>query len=147
MSKVISFSISSSYLESLLSLYPELSKNLAAKQFLIDRLDADRPILDDKLGETAVDNVETGNQEKDESVNSVESADTIETDSEDAIKTVGKNETTEMVETPKNHTEITKVLGIKPGNLSSWVKKRLISKNYLNKCDFSPDKKRIVWKG
>ncbi|BCU14765.1 hypothetical protein [Microcystis aeruginosa] len=46
MSKVISFSISDRYLEKLRSLYPELTENLAAKQFLIDQLDAG---LDDNL--------------------------------------------------------------------------------------------------
>ena len=46
MSKVISFSISDRYLDKLRSLYPELTENLAAKQFLIDQLDAG---LDDNL--------------------------------------------------------------------------------------------------
>ncbi|WP_153245577.1 hypothetical protein [Microcystis aeruginosa] len=46
MSKVISFSISDRYLDKLRSLYPELTDNLAAKQFLTDQLDAD---LDDNL--------------------------------------------------------------------------------------------------
>ena len=46
MSKVISFSISDRYLNKIRSLYPELTENLAAKQFLIDQLDAD---LDDNL--------------------------------------------------------------------------------------------------
>ena len=46
MSKVISFSISDRYLDKLRSLYPELTENLAAKQFLIDQLDAG---LDDSL--------------------------------------------------------------------------------------------------
>ena len=54
MSKVISFSISDRYLDKIRSLYPELTENLAAKQFLIDRLDADLDEnldtnLDDKL--------------------------------------------------------------------------------------------------
>ena len=40
MSKVISFSISDRYLNKIRSLYPELTENLAAKQFLIDQLDA-----------------------------------------------------------------------------------------------------------
>ena len=40
MSKVLSFSISDRYLDKLRSLYPELTENLAAKQFLIDQLDA-----------------------------------------------------------------------------------------------------------
>ena len=46
MSKVLSFSISDRYLDKLRSLYPELTENLAAKQFLIDQLDAG---LDDNL--------------------------------------------------------------------------------------------------
>ena len=46
MSKVISFSISDRYLDKLRSLYPELTDNLAAKQFLTDQLDAG---LDDSL--------------------------------------------------------------------------------------------------
>ena len=46
MSKIISFSISDRYLDKLRSLYPELTDNLAAKQFLIDQLDAG---LDDNL--------------------------------------------------------------------------------------------------
>ena len=46
MSKVLSFSISDRYLDKLRSLYPELTENLAAKQFLIDQLDAG---LDDSL--------------------------------------------------------------------------------------------------
>ena len=46
MSKVISFSISDRYLDKLRSLYPELTENLAAKQFLTDQLDAG---LDDNL--------------------------------------------------------------------------------------------------
>ena len=54
MSKVISFSISDRYLDKIRSLYPELTENLAAKQFLIDQLDADLDEnldtnLDDKL--------------------------------------------------------------------------------------------------
>ena len=54
MSKVLSFSISDRYLDKLRSLYPELTENLAAKQFLIDQLDADLgdnldTNLDDKL--------------------------------------------------------------------------------------------------
>ena len=54
MSKVLSFSISDRYLDKLRSLYPELTENLAAKQFLIDQLDADLGDnldndLDDKL--------------------------------------------------------------------------------------------------
>jgi hypothetical protein len=39
MSKVISFSISDRYLAKIRSLYPGLTDNLAAKQFLTDRLD------------------------------------------------------------------------------------------------------------
>lgn len=39
MSKVISFSISDRYLDKIRSLYPGLTDNLAAKQFLTDRLD------------------------------------------------------------------------------------------------------------
>jgi hypothetical protein len=39
MSKVISFSISDKYLEKLRTLYPDSTDNLAAKQFLTDRLD------------------------------------------------------------------------------------------------------------
>ena len=46
MSKVLSFSISDRYLDKLRSPYPELTENLAAKQFLIDQLDAG---LDDNL--------------------------------------------------------------------------------------------------
>ncbi|MBE8996190.1 hypothetical protein [Microcystis aeruginosa] len=46
MSKVISFSISDRYLDKIRSLYPDLTDNLAAKQFLTDRLDSN---LDDKL--------------------------------------------------------------------------------------------------
>jgi hypothetical protein len=54
MSKIISFSISDRYLAKIRSLYPELTENLAAKQFLIDQLDADLDEnldtnLDDKL--------------------------------------------------------------------------------------------------
>lgn len=50
MSKVISFSISDRYLDKLRSLYPDLTDNLAAKQFLIDQLDAGLDNnLDDKL--------------------------------------------------------------------------------------------------
>ena len=51
MSKVLSFSISDRYLDKLRSLYPELTDNLAAKQFLTDQLDAD---LDDNL-DTSLD--------------------------------------------------------------------------------------------
>lgn len=40
MSKVISFSISDRYLGKLRTLYPALTDNLAAKQFLTDRLDS-----------------------------------------------------------------------------------------------------------
>ncbi|MFN7216450.1 hypothetical protein [Microcystis sp.] len=40
MSKVISFSISDRYLDKLRSLYPALTDNLAAKQFLTDRLES-----------------------------------------------------------------------------------------------------------
>ena len=46
MSKVISFSISDRYLDKHRSLYPDLTDNLAAKQFLTDQLDAG---LDDSL--------------------------------------------------------------------------------------------------
>jgi hypothetical protein len=54
MSKVISFSISDRYLDKIRSLYPELTENLAAKQFLIDQLDESLYTsldnnLDDKL--------------------------------------------------------------------------------------------------
>jgi hypothetical protein len=54
MSKVISFSISDRYLDKIRSLYPELTENLAAKQFLIDQLDKSLYTsldnnLDDKL--------------------------------------------------------------------------------------------------
>lgn len=54
MSKVISFSISDRYLDKLRSLYPALTDNLAAKQFLTDRLDSSLgnsldASLDDKL--------------------------------------------------------------------------------------------------
>ena len=60
MSKVISFSISDRYLDKLRSLYPELTENLAAKQFLIDQLDADLgdnldTNLDDELYDTLDD--------------------------------------------------------------------------------------------
>ena len=54
MSKVISFSISDRYLDKLRSLYPELTDNLAAKQFLIDQLDAG---LDDNLDKSLDDNL------------------------------------------------------------------------------------------
>lgn len=69
MSKVISFSISDKYLEKLRTLYPALTDNLAAKQFLTDRLDGslgnslDGNLdgdLDDKLKtiiETSLDDV------------------------------------------------------------------------------------------
>lgn len=46
MSKVLSFSISDRYLDKLRSLYPDLTDNLAAKQFLTDQLNAG---LDDSL--------------------------------------------------------------------------------------------------
>lgn len=46
MSKVLSFSISDRYLDKIRSLYPGVSDNLAAKQFLMDRLDSS---LDDSL--------------------------------------------------------------------------------------------------
>ncbi|MFM6898957.1 MAG: hypothetical protein ACKPKF_17310, partial [Microcystis panniformis] len=50
MSKVISFSISDRYLEKIRSLYPNLTENLAAKQFLIDQLDASLDVsLDNSL--------------------------------------------------------------------------------------------------
>ncbi len=54
MSKVISFSISDRYLDKIRSLYTDLTDNLAAKQFLIDQLDASLETsldnnLDDKL--------------------------------------------------------------------------------------------------
>ena len=54
MSKVISFSISDRYLSQIKALYPNLTENLAAKQFLIDQLDASLDArldnsLDDKL--------------------------------------------------------------------------------------------------
>ncbi len=39
MSKIVSFSISDRYLDQIRSLYPSLTDNLAAKQFLTDRLD------------------------------------------------------------------------------------------------------------
>jgi hypothetical protein len=39
MSKIVSFSISDRYLEKIRSIYPDMSDNLAAKQFLTDRLD------------------------------------------------------------------------------------------------------------
>ncbi|GCA81426.1 hypothetical protein [Microcystis aeruginosa] len=54
MSKVLSFSISDRYLDKLRSLYPELTENLAAKQFLIDQLDADS---DDNLDTSLDDNL------------------------------------------------------------------------------------------
>ena len=49
MSKIISFSLSEHYLEKLRSLYPSLSENLAAKQFLADQLDLNQLGLDAKL--------------------------------------------------------------------------------------------------
>jgi hypothetical protein len=54
MSKIISFSISDRYLDKIRSLYPDLTENLAAKQFLIDQLDESLYTsldnnLDDKL--------------------------------------------------------------------------------------------------
>jgi hypothetical protein len=50
MSKVISFSISDRYLDKIRSLYPNLTENLAAKQFLIDQLDASLDVsLDNSL--------------------------------------------------------------------------------------------------
>lgn len=50
MSKVISFSISDRYLDKLRTLYPALTDNLAAKQFLTDRLDGSLGnSLDDSL--------------------------------------------------------------------------------------------------
>jgi hypothetical protein len=54
MSKIISFSISDRYLDKIRSLYPDLTENLAAKQFLIDQLDESlytslNNNLDDKL--------------------------------------------------------------------------------------------------
>jgi hypothetical protein len=54
MSKIISFSISDRYLDKIRSLYPDLTENLAAKQFLIDQLDKSLYTsldnnLDDKL--------------------------------------------------------------------------------------------------
>ena len=54
MSKVISFSISDRYLNKIRSLYPELTENLAAKQFLIDQLDAG---LDDNLDKSLDDDL------------------------------------------------------------------------------------------
>ncbi|MFM7880887.1 MAG: hypothetical protein ACKO8H_03165 [Microcystis panniformis] len=54
MSKVISFSISDRYLDKIRSLYPDLTENLAFKQFVTDQLDASLDVsldnsLDDKL--------------------------------------------------------------------------------------------------
>lgn len=50
MSKVISFSISDRYLDKIRSLYPSLTDNLAAKQFLTDRLESSlSSSLDDSL--------------------------------------------------------------------------------------------------
>ncbi len=50
MSKIISFSISDRYLDKIRSLYPQLTDNLAVKQFLIDQSDASLDnSLDDKL--------------------------------------------------------------------------------------------------
>ena len=56
MSKVLSFSISDRYLNKIRSLYPELTENLAAKQFLIDQLDAG---LDDNLDNDLDDKLKT----------------------------------------------------------------------------------------
>jgi len=60
MSKVISFSISDRYLDKLRSLYPSLTDNLAAKQFLTDRLDGSLGnSLDGSLDDGLDDRVKT----------------------------------------------------------------------------------------
>jgi hypothetical protein len=60
MSKVISFSISDRYLAKIRSLYPGLTDNLAAKQFLTDRLDAGlSSSLDASLDDGLDDRVKT----------------------------------------------------------------------------------------
>ena len=60
MSKVISFSISDRYLDKIRSLYPHLTDNLAAKQFLTDRLDSSlSSSLDDSLDGILDDKVKT----------------------------------------------------------------------------------------
>jgi hypothetical protein len=56
MSKVISFSISDRYLDKIRSLYPPLTDNLAAKQFLIDQLDEG---LDTSLDNNLYDKLRT----------------------------------------------------------------------------------------
>ena len=60
MSKVISFSISDRYLDKLRTLYPALTDNLAAKQFLTDRLDSSLGnSLDDALDDGLDDKLKT----------------------------------------------------------------------------------------
>jgi len=60
MSKVISFSISDKYLEKLRTLYPSLTDNLAAKQFLTDRLESSlSSSLDGNLDDRLNDRVKT----------------------------------------------------------------------------------------
>ena len=60
MSKVISFSISDRYLDKLRTLYPTLTDNLAAKQFLTDRLDGSLGnSLDDSLDGSLDDKLKT----------------------------------------------------------------------------------------
>ena len=60
MSKVISFSISDRYLDKLRTLYPALTDNLAAKQFLTDRLDSSLGnSLDDALDDSLDDKLKT----------------------------------------------------------------------------------------
>ena len=60
MSKVISFSISDRYLDKLRSLYPALTDNLAAKQFLTDGLDSNLGnSLDGSLNDGLDDKVKT----------------------------------------------------------------------------------------
>ncbi|TRU09896.1 MAG: hypothetical protein EWV58_21125, partial [Microcystis aeruginosa Ma_MB_F_20061100_S19] len=60
MSKVISFSISDRYLDKLRALYPALTDNLAAKQFLTDRLDSSLGnSLDDTLDDSLDDKLKS----------------------------------------------------------------------------------------
>lgn len=56
MSKIISFSISDRYLDKIRSLYPNLTENLAFKQFVTDRLDLS---LDDTLDDDLDDKLKT----------------------------------------------------------------------------------------
>ncbi|MFY7885279.1 MAG: hypothetical protein ACOVOV_10605 [Dolichospermum sp.] len=60
MSKVISFSISDRYLDKLRTLYPSLTDNLAAKQFLTDGLESSlSSSLDDSLDDVLDDKLKT----------------------------------------------------------------------------------------